>query len=85
MTIYFKSMCEAGGFYTEKEKKVPEEHFVAGTISTMRSRLLIGTLRESNLLDDTIIVFTSDHGDMLFNHEMVAKRAFFLRKRPAFR
>ena len=38
---------------------------------------MIGTLRESNLLDDTIIVFTSDHGDMLFNHEMVAKRAFY--------
>ncbi len=40
-------------------------------------RLLIGTLRECNLLDDTIIIFTSDHGDMLFDHHMVAKRSFY--------
>ena len=40
-------------------------------------RLLIGTLRECSLLDDTIIVFTSDHGDMLFNHGLVAKRLMY--------
>ena len=42
-------------------------------------RLLIGTLREMNLLDNTIIMFLSDHGDMLFDHEMVAKRCFYER------
>ena len=40
-------------------------------------RLLIGSLRESNLLDSTLIVFLSDHGDMLFDHDMVAKRCFY--------
>lgn len=40
-------------------------------------RLLIGTLRECHLLDDTVIIFTSDHGDMLFDHHMVAKRLFY--------
>lgn len=39
--------------------------------------MLIGTLRECNLLDDTILVFLSDHGDMLFDHGMVAKRCFY--------
>lgn len=40
-------------------------------------RYLIGTLRLEGILDDTIICFTSDHGDMLGNHGMVAKRLFY--------
>ncbi|OON42158.1 arylsulfatase [Izhakiella australiensis] len=40
-------------------------------------RLLIGSLREEGVLDDTIIVFTSDHGDMLGDHGMYAKRYFY--------
>lgn len=40
-------------------------------------RYLIGTLRLEGLLDDTIVMFTSDHGDMLGNHDMVAKRVFY--------
>jgi arylsulfatase A-like enzyme len=40
-------------------------------------RVVIGTLREERLLDDTIILFTSDHGDMLGNHGQWAKRLFY--------
>ncbi|WHP81606.1 sulfatase-like hydrolase/transferase [Edwardsiella anguillarum] len=40
-------------------------------------RLLIGTLREEGLLDNTIMVFTSDHGDTFFDHGLVAKRNFY--------
>ncbi len=40
-------------------------------------RLLIGTLREEGLLDDTVILFTSDHGDMLGNHGLWAKTVLF--------
>ncbi len=40
-------------------------------------RVLIGTLHEEALLDNTIICFTSDHGDMLGNHLMWAKRLFY--------
>lgn len=40
-------------------------------------RVVIGTLREEGLLDNTIICFTSDHGDMLGNHGMWAKRSFY--------
>jgi arylsulfatase A-like enzyme len=40
-------------------------------------RLLIGLLREEGLLDNTIIAFTSDHGDMLGNHGEYAKSIFY--------
>ena len=40
-------------------------------------RTVIGTLREEGILDDTIVLFTSDHGEMLGNHRMWAKRVFY--------
>ncbi|MFJ9179388.1 sulfatase-like hydrolase/transferase [Streptomyces sp. NPDC102360] len=40
-------------------------------------RFVIGTLREQGLLDDTVILFTSDHGDMLGDHDLWAKRVFY--------
>ncbi|MCB0106752.1 MAG: sulfatase-like hydrolase/transferase, partial [Caldilineaceae bacterium] len=40
-------------------------------------RVVIGTLREEALLDNTIILFTSDHGDMLGNQGLWAKRLFY--------
>lgn len=40
-------------------------------------RMVIGALREEGLLNDTIICFTSDHGDMLGNHRQWAKRLFY--------
>ena len=39
-------------------------------------RLVLGTLREEGLLDNTVIMFTADHGDMLGDHGLWAKRQF---------
>ena len=36
-------------------------------------RIVIGALREQGILDDTIILFSADHGDMLGKHGMWAK------------
>ncbi len=64
--------------YSEKEMLFARRAFYAMcTQVDHQIRLLIGTLREESLLDNTIIVFTSDHGDQLFNHGMVAKRVFY--------
>ncbi len=38
---------------------------------------LMGTLRDEGILDDTIVLFTSDHGDMLGDHGMWAKQVFY--------
>lgn len=40
-------------------------------------RLIIGTLREENLLDDTVVMFVSDHGEMLGDFGLWAKRLFY--------
>ena len=40
-------------------------------------RLVLGTLREEGLLDNTIILFTADHGDMLGDFGLYAKRLFY--------
>ena len=40
-------------------------------------RLVLGTLREAGLLDNTIILFSSDHGDMLGDHGLWRKRVFY--------
>jgi len=40
-------------------------------------RVVLGTLREQGLLDDTIILFTSDHGDMLGKHGLWAKTLYY--------
>ena len=64
--------------YSENEREDAIRAFYAQCTHIDYSiRLIIGSLREHNLLDDTIIVFMSDHGDMLFDHNMVAKRLFY--------
>jgi len=39
--------------------------------------VLLGHLRENGLLDNTLIIFVSDHGDQLFDHGNLAKGDFF--------
>ena len=63
---------------TRAELKLARQAFYAMcTHIDHQIRLVIGLLREEGLLDNTIIAFTSDHGDMLGNHEMFAKQVFY--------
>lgn len=38
---------------------------------------ILKVLEEKNMLDDTLIVFTSDHGDSLGDHNLIGKGTFF--------
>ncbi len=38
---------------------------------------VLDVLENKGLMDNTMIIFTSDHGDMLGDHELLAKGAFF--------
>ncbi len=73
-----KALQHSSSAYSKKEITRAKRAFYAQcTHIDHQIRLLIGTLREVNMLDNTVIMFLSDHGDMLFNHKMVAKRVFY--------
>ncbi len=64
--------------YPESAVRMARQAFYAiCTHIDHQMRLVIGLLREQGLLDDTVILFTSDHGDMLANHGFYAKRLFY--------
>ncbi|MBQ9196961.1 MAG: sulfatase-like hydrolase/transferase [Clostridia bacterium] len=64
--------------YSEKEIRRARKAFYAlCTHIDYEIRNLIGTLRESSMLKDTVIVFLSDHGDTLFDHGICGKRTFY--------
>ena len=59
---------------TDKQKKMAKIGYYAGcTYIDHQIRLVIGTLREQGLLEDTIILFTADHGEMLGTHGLFGK------------
>lgn len=63
---------------TKEEIRLARAGFYAQcTYIDHQIRLLIGTLREEGILDDTIILFTGDHGDMLGDHGMWAKMVMY--------
>ncbi len=55
---------------TDAAKKA---YYASCTYIDHQIRLVIGTLREQDLLDDTIILFTADHGEMLGTHGLYGK------------
>ncbi len=64
--------------YSEQEVRMARRAFYAlCTHIDHQIRVVIGTLREERLLDNTIILFTSDHGEMLGKHRRFAMRLFY--------
>lgn len=73
--------------YAKHRKKVKDEQWVRDSYANYLAATLalddyIGnlmeTLEEEGILDNTIIVFTSDHGDHLGSHQMYGKNTPFL-------
>lgn len=77
-SFIMKEMQASAVNYTDKEIDLAKRaYFAQCTYIDHQLRLVIGALRENGLLDKTLIVFTSDHGEMLFDHKMVGKRSFY--------
>ncbi|MCR9137665.1 MAG: sulfatase-like hydrolase/transferase [Alphaproteobacteria bacterium] len=78
MLPYHLQAIAARGGYSERESRAARRAFYAlCTHIDQQIGALIGTIREEGILDNTIILFTSDHGDMLGNHNMWAKQTFY--------
>ena len=65
------------GFNGEELQGILRAFYALCTHIDHQLRRVIGTLREEKLLDNTIICFTSDHGDMLGHHGLWAKRLYY--------
>ncbi len=77
-SVIIRLLQEQAAPYSQKEIRRAKHAFYAlCTQIDYEIRTLIGTLRECNLLKDTIIVFLSDHGDTLFEHGICGKRTFY--------
>jgi arylsulfatase A-like enzyme len=58
-------------------REIREAFYALSTHVDHQIRTIIGTLKEEGILDDTILMFTSDHGDMLGNHGLYTKMCFY--------
>ncbi len=75
---YMIQGVQSRAVYTKREVERARRAFYAlCTHIDQQIGALIGTIREEGILDNTIILFTSDHGDMLGNHGMWAKQTFY--------
>ncbi|WP_102345170.1 sulfatase-like hydrolase/transferase [Bacillus sp. Marseille-P3661] len=73
---YYSSLYE--NLKSEKYIKDARKGFYASCTHIDYSiRSIIGTLRDEKVLDNTIIVITSDHGEMLGNHNLWGKNLFY--------
>lgn len=64
--------------FTEAQKKKIRAHYAA-LVKAIDDEVgqILETLRNEGLLDNTIIIFASDHGDYLGDHNMIGKGTFF--------
>ena len=65
------------GENSDKHKQLRQAFYALCTHIDHQLRIILGTLREEDLLDDTIILFSADHGDMLGDFGLWAKRLFY--------
>lgn len=61
----------------ESMRRVRRAYYALVTYIDRKVGELLATLEAEGLMNDTVIVFTSDHGDMLCEKGMVQKRTFY--------
>ena len=69
---------QAPGTYSEEATRLARQAFYALiTHIDHQIALVIGMLQEQGIVDNTIVLFTADHGDMLGNHGLYNKDVFY--------
>jgi arylsulfatase len=66
-----------GGYRGEVLTEVRRAFYAMCTHIDHQLRVVIGTLREENILDDTIVLIAADHGEMLGDFGLFAKRTYY--------
>ena len=78
MPLALRARREAGERFTDYAVLAARRAFYAlCTHIDHQLRVVLGTLREQGILDNTVILFTSDHGDMLGKHGLWAKTLYY--------
>lgn len=78
LPYHLQGVAARGEPYSMQEARAARKYFYAlCTHIDQQLGSLIGTIREEGILDNTIIMFTSDHGDMLGDHNLWAKQTFY--------
>lgn len=69
---YYKNLYS---WFDRKERTdmAKRAYYATCTYIDHQIRLVVGTLREQGLLEDTVILFTADHGEMLGTHGLFGK------------
>lgn len=70
--------AQVGGFaaFAASEREAREAHALScGMVACIDDAIgrVLGTLRQHGLLEDTVLAFTSDHGDFLGDHRLLLK------------
>jgi choline-sulfatase len=74
-----RDMCgtDAAALSDEQIRRARHAYFAAISYVDERIGEVLGALREAGLEDDTVVVFTADHGEMLGERGLWFKMAFF--------
>jgi choline-sulfatase len=74
-----RAVCAMEGVDIGPERVRAARHAYYGALSYVDSRMaqLLAVLRETDRLDDTVVIVTSDHGDMLGERGLWYKMSFF--------
>ncbi|HEX5078076.1 MAG TPA: sulfatase-like hydrolase/transferase [Geminicoccaceae bacterium] len=66
-----------GGYQGQVLMEVRRAFYALCTHIDHQFRIVIGTLREEGILDDTIVMIAADHGEMLGDFGLFAKRTYY--------
>ena len=69
-------------FSQEQMEQLRRGYFAGISFLDSQFKAIIDALKEEGIYDDTLIIFTSDHGDMMCDHDLMGKGPYFYEDCP---